>query len=271
MREFLKRSITGLLYVLILLSAIFLSHEAFTFLFLIFGITCLYEFKKLIKLRGYYIFIAFLGLWWVFSYLLQNETETIAFHYTLLILCLTVNIFLARELFIPPGNTYHYFLKFIVSLFYISGGCIFLTLLPYYSGTFSKSLITGIFILSWTNDSFAYLTGKWLGKRKLCERISPRKTIEGSIGGILFSLLSAYFVAQYDEVLTLFQWMALALVASVAGILGDLVESKFKRMAGVKDSGAILPGHGGLLDRLDSLLYAAPFLYSTLQLINYVS
>jgi phosphatidate cytidylyltransferase len=129
----------------------------------------------------------------------------------------------------------------------------------------------GIFILIWVSDTFAYLVGKSIGRTKLYPSISPKKTVEGSIGGLVFALVAAYFLAQYETTLSLNQWFILATVIVVTGGLGDLLESKFKRMAGVKDSGAIFPGHGGMLDRLDSLVFAAPFAYLTLNLFSYVS
>ncbi|MEX0363596.1 MAG: phosphatidate cytidylyltransferase, partial [Allomuricauda sp.] len=116
-----------------------------------------------------------------------------------------------------------------------------------------------------------YLVGRSIGKTKLYPSVSPKKTVEGSIGGFIFALLAAYFLAKYEPSLTLMQWMVLATVIVIAGSLGDLLESKFKRIAQVKDSGAILPGHGGIWDRLDSLVFAAPFAYLTLNIFSYVS
>ena len=144
-------------------------------------------------------------------------------------------------------------------------------MIPYQAQHFAKSLIIGIFILIWVNDSFAYLVGKSIGRNKLFPSVSPKKTIEGFVGGLLFALVAAYVLYCYSEELNLQQWLILAIVVVVTGSIGDLVESKFKRLAGVKDSGAILPGHGGLLDRLDSLIFAAPFAYLTLQIFHYVS
>ncbi len=267
MKELFKRSITGVLYVFLLLAAVFLSNDAFDFLFLTFGLICLYEFKKLIKLRGYYIFIAFLALWWFFIYLFQEKIIIRIF----LIACCMINVFLIVYLFSKSSISYTKIQKFIISLFYIGGGCLFLTMIPYVGNHFAKFLIMGIFIIIWVNDSFAYLVGKNIGKTKLYEKVSPKKTVEGFIGGLLFSLLAAFLLWKYDKGLELEQWLILAFVIVITGSLGDLIESKFKRNAGVKDSGAILPGHGGLLDRLDSLVFAAPFAYLTLQIFNYVS
>lgn len=268
MRELFKRSITGILYVFLLLSAVFLSNDdAFDFLFLIFGLACLYEFKKIIKLSGYYIFIAFLIVWWFFIHLIQEQVVVRIF----LVLCCTTNIFLIIYLFTNTVIKYSNLQKFLISLFYIGGGCIFLTMIPYVGSHFAKFLIMGIFIIIWVNDSFAYLVGRTIGKTKLYEKVSPKKTVEGFIGGFVFSLLAAYLLWMYDKGLQLDEWLILSAIIVITGSLGDLIESKFKRRAGVKDSGAILPGHGGLLDRLDSLVFAAPFAYLTLQIFNYVS
>jgi phosphatidate cytidylyltransferase len=110
----------------------------------------------------------------------------------------------------------------------------------------------------WANDVFAYLVGITMGKHRLCERISPKKSWEGSVGGALVSIGAACIVAYFDHSLTLPQWLGFALVVVVFGTWGDLVESLLKRQLGIKDSGNILPGHGGMLDRFDSSLLAIP-------------
>ena len=121
----------------------------------------------------------------------------------------------------------------------------------------------GLLCIIWASDTFAYLTGKAFGKHKLFERISPKKTIEGFLGGLVGAVIISILIDIYS-VRPMWQWITLAVVLVVTGTIGDLVESSFKRAAKVKDSGTILPGHGGLLDRLDSLLFASPFAYLTL-------
>jgi phosphatidate cytidylyltransferase len=267
MRELLRRYITGVIYVVLLLGAVFLSSDAFDFLFMAFGLGCLYEFKRIVRLKGYYIFMAYLALWWTFIYL-TNDANVI----NLLMLCtITVDIALLRFLFSKKPKVFSSFQKFFIGLFYIGGGCIFLTMIPYKIDEFAQFLIMGIFILIWVNDTFAYLVGRTLGRTKLFPAVSPKKTIEGSVGGLIFALVAAYFLSWYETRLTVTEWMAMACLIVVAGSLGDLLESKFKRMAGVKDSGAILPGHGGIWDRLDSLVFAAPFAYLILNIFSYVS
>ncbi|QCW99183.1 phosphatidate cytidylyltransferase [Aggregatimonas sangjinii] len=269
MKEILRRALTGAVFIILLLSAIFLNSDAFDFLLMIFGLACIYEYKRMVGLRGYYIFIAYLILWWIFIYLVK-EVNTIPIN-ILLGITIAVDLALLYFLFSKKGTTFNTFQKFVVGLFYIGGGCIFLTMIPYKNDEFAKLLIMGIFILIWVNDSFAYLVGRSLGRTKLFPSVSPKKTIEGAIGGLAFTLGAAYFMAKYEPIVNVGQWMTLAAVIVIAGNLGDLVESKLKRVAGVKDSGALLPGHGGMLDRLDSLVFAAPFAYLILNLFTNVS
>lgn len=146
----------------------------------------------------------------------------------------------------------------------------------YFIGT-DKGWLLLIFsiILIWVNDIFAYLTGVSIGRHKLFERISPKKTIEGSIGGAVFTMLFAYLLNRFvlnvyffDNYLNDMQVIFLALGIVVFGTLGDLTESMMKRHAGVKDSGNLIPGHGGILDRFDATFMAIPFIFIYLTLIN---
>ena len=124
--------------------------------------------------------------------------------------------------------------------------------------------------LVWGNDVFAYLAGVTMGRHKMCERLSPKKSWEGFAGGVLGSLavgaLGAYVLNESYVV-----WIGLALVVSLSSVVGDLVESMFKRDAGVKDSGSIMPGHGGILDRFDAFILSAPFAFIYLLIVNIVS
>ena len=267
MREILRRSLTGAVYIILLLSVVFLSSDAFDFLFMVFGLACLNEYKKLVGLEKRYIYVAYMALWWAYIYFV-TDMWTI---YALLCCTLITNLALLYYLFSKKEKLFNTIQKFIIGLFYIGGGFIFLTMIPYTNDDFVKFLIIGIFILIWINDSFAYIVGRLFGRTKLYPRVSPKKTVEGALGGLVFALGTAYFLAKYEPIITSIQWVLLAGVIVFAGSLGDLVESKLKRSAGVKDSGAILPGHGGMLDRLDSLVFAAPFAYLTLNLFEYVS
>jgi phosphatidate cytidylyltransferase len=115
-----------------------------------------------------------------------------------------------------------------------------------------------LIVLIWVNDIFAYLSGKIIGRHPLSSSISPGKTIEGFIGGLTFSILSAYIISMFMDNASTLNWMIIGASVSITATIGDLFESKLKREAGVKDSGSIFPGHGGMLDRFDSLLFSAP-------------
>ncbi len=140
----------------------------------------------------------------------------------------------------------------------------------YESETYNPHFLLGFFFLLWTNDTGAYLVGSTMGKHKLWERISPGKTWEGFFGGVILSLGIGYVISLFYHELHFIIWMVMALIASVIGTLGDLVKSLFKRSINVKDSGTILPGHGGILDRFDSFLLATPFVLALLEAVRMV-
>ena len=150
-----------------------------------------------------------------------------------------------------------------------------MTLLYYFSfidnnqfgGSYYYQIVLGFFFLLWANDTGAYLVGRKLGRTKLFERISPKKTWEGSLGGAVLGIGVGYLNAQIFTDLSLFNWIIVALLVVVFGSLGDLVESLFKRSLNIKDSGKLLPGHGGLLDRFDGIFIAAPIVYTYLRFI----
>ena len=135
-----------------------------------------------------------------------------------------------------------------------------------------KYLLIILFCLIWINDIFAYLTGMAIGKHKLFERISPKKTIEGSLGGLVMTILTAFLVNHFWlHTMSDLKMMGMAMVVVVFGSLGDLCESMMKRQAGVKDSGNVIPGHGGILDRFDATFLAVPFVYCYLMLCYFGS
>ncbi len=130
-------------------------------------------------------------------------------------------------------------------------------------------LLAGMFLLIWMNDTFAFLSGKFFGKTKLFERISPKKTWEGTIGGVIFTVLSAIAITLLFDNDHLIFWMVSAAIIAPCSILGDLLESLFKRNMGIKDSGNILPGHGGILDRFDATLLTVPFFLTWVAIYMY--
>ncbi len=135
------------------------------------------------------------------------------------------------------------------------------SIIPYEGSIFSPGIVIGFFLLLWVNDTGAYITGITLGKHRLMERISPKKSWEGFAGGIIFSVLSALLLSGLLGVLDTREWIIVALIVAVSGTLGDLIESMLKRSTGIKDSGAIMPGHGGFMDRFDSTLLSFPLVF----------
>lgn len=133
---------------------------------------------------------------------------------------------------------------------------------------YSNHILLGFFFLVWSFDTGAYIIGAPFGKHKLFKRISPKKTWEGLLGGILIALIVSFFISKYFNALKISDWIIIALIVGIAGTLGDLVESMFKRSVGIKNSGNILPGHGGLLDRFDSVLFALPVVYAYIRFIT---
>ena len=267
MEDLLKRTLTGLVYISLLLFSIFWSPYSYDILILLFGISCLYELKKILNLESYWVFLFYLGLGWLFIH--KDPSEELIF--VLACLTLAVDVVLVLYLVLKQPLHFNELQKTVLSLLYVGGGIIFLILIPHRENGFEPWLITGVLVLIWANDSFAYLVGRFFGKRRWLPDISPMKTVEGYWGGLAFSLIAAVLLSLYIPLLTLGQWLVLALTVVFFGNAGDLIESKLKRSAGVKDSGDILPGHGGLLDRLDSLLLAAPIAFLMLHLFDYVS
>ena len=135
------------------------------------------------------------------------------------------------------------------------------------NGQYTPDILLGFFILLWTNDTFAYLTGIIFGRHRLFRRISPKKSWEGFIGGLVCTVALSLLIAQWLTILPFFHWMAVAAIIVIFGVYGDLIESLLKRNLNIKDSGHFLPGHGGILDRFDSVLLAAPMVYFYLKLV----
>ncbi|WP_422105715.1 phosphatidate cytidylyltransferase [Winogradskyella sp.] len=273
MKELSIRAISGAIYVLLLIGSLYMQN-ALTILLAVFGILSLVELSKLIHLKSfaqYIIFVLFFGVFWymcLWKHNLNGSDEAIQI---LLVITIFVNLILIKDLFTTKRIPLFSSKRYIVTTFYLTSGFVFMLLIANYQNVFTPLLLLGGFILIWVNDSAAYLIGKNFGKQKLFPRISPKKTVEGFLGGLFFACISSYFISLYTETLGFTSWLILAIIVSVLGTLGDLIESKFKRQAGVKDSGVIMPGHGGLLDRLDSIIFVAPFVYLFLRLLSYVS
>jgi phosphatidate cytidylyltransferase len=284
MNETLKRSISGAFYVVLLLVSILYSTESFYILFGLFLLIAVVEFCDLIQLNKITSILLAIVIYLLFyeANLKHNNlfSNDVAHYATLTVLAITLIVSIKGVLFLFDDNEVksNIFSKYTYLIGYIILPFVFITKIPFGEKGYNPKIIISIFILIWTNDTFAYIVGKSMGKRKLFERVSPKKTIEGFIGGVLFAVVASYIISRYyfDPKEYYFKksvaiWMTIALIVGVFGTIGDLIESKFKRAAGVKDSGAIMPGHGGILDRLDSVIFVAPIIFLFYQILNYVS
>ena len=263
-QNFIARTITGVLFVAILVTC-FLRAQSMILLFaLITGLT-LWEFGRLVNewddiqinrfistVAGVYFFLAMAG------YCTGMATLTVFIPYLITIIYLIIS-----ELFLKAPNPVNNWAYTMLSQMYIALPLSTINLLAFQTGgegQYNALLPLSIFL--WVNDTGAYCVGSLIGKHKLFPRVSPGKTWEGSVGGGLLVLVAAavigWLTSGESDSLSIPVWMGLGLVVVVFGTLGDLVESMFKRTLGVKDSGNILPGHGGMLDRFDSSLMAIP-------------
>jgi|AntAceMinimDraft_16_1070373.scaffolds.fasta_scaffold03360_4 phosphatidate cytidylyltransferase len=272
LNNFVSRSITGVLFVAFIVGSIILNKYIFSSLFLIITILGLLEFYKLAekdnikpqKLTGILIACVF----YISNLLLsENFIENKIFLINIPLLFL---IFVA-ELYRKEKNSFTNIAYTLLGIIYIA---LPFSLLNYFfnpkfiTGETHINIILGFFLLVWTNDTAAYILGSKFGKHKLFEKISPKKTWEGFIGGAVFSFILAYAISLYFGEFCLIQWLIIDFIIIVAGIFGDLTESLFKRNLNCKDSGKILPGHGGILDRFDSVLLASPFVFTYIMIIS---
>jgi phosphatidate cytidylyltransferase len=281
MNETLKRSISGSVYIILLIFSILFSTESFFILFGVFLLISIIEFCNLIQIQKTIpLIVAIIS--YVIFYEISIATDgylyTLRFNKTfdliVLFLTLIVSIKCIHFLFDNKIVKIDTFSKYIYLIGYIILPFAIMTKIPFGKNGYNPKILISIFILIWTNDTFAYIVGKSIGKTKLFQRISPKKTIEGFVGGVLFSVIASYLVSKYYIEIAegkIFIWIVIAIIVGVFGTIGDLIESKFKRIAGVKDSGKIMPGHGGVLDRLDSVIFVAPIIFLFYQILNYVS
>lgn len=228
------------------------------------------------------------SMFYIFAFL--NAIGFIPIRFIFLFFPLISVIFLA-ELFLRENRPFHNIAFTMLGLFYIalpfslfnyfvfhpseelilkSGGeadIVNFIFQPGFKVNYYYQILLGFFFLNWLNDTGAYLIGVPFGKHKLFKRISPKKSWEGFIGGVLFSIATAILLARFFPVLQLHDWLILAFIVVVFATFGDLVESMLKRYLGLKDSGSILPGHGGLMDRFDGVIFSAPIVYAYLSMI----
>ena len=263
MNETLKRLLSGVVYVALLIIATSYSVDSFYLLFGIFMIIAIHEFCQLVHLNKIVPIILGAAAYCIASQFRTNQTNDLL----LLLATLFVSVKCLLLLFNSKKEKFDTLSKYVYTIGYVILPFIIITKIPFSDNIYRPKIIISIFILIWTNDTFAYIVGKSVGKHKLIERISPKKTVEGFIGGMIF-----YFQPKPNYLITsIVIWTISAIIISIFSTLGDLIESKFKRIAGVKDSGNIMPGHGGILDRLDSIIFVAPFVYLFYQILYYVS
>ncbi|NOX45468.1 MAG: phosphatidate cytidylyltransferase [Chlorobi bacterium] len=265
MKNLFTRAFSGAIYVILILVSIFWGPMAFAFLLFGFLVLSLREFMLLAKEGGnklsgpliYFIGIASFGLVTLFSF------GYAPLKFLVIIVPLVFLLFIVElygKLKTPIQNISYSILALVYIVLPLSLMNFFFVKLDG-DENYHKGLILAFFVIIWVNDTFAYLSGMLLGRHKLFKSISPNKTWQGTIGGAAFSLIAAWIFSIYFPWLGLTSWLAFASVLIIFGTFGDLIESMFKRRLGVKDSGDIMPGHGGILDRLDSLLIAAPFVF----------
>lgn len=264
------RAITGFFFIIVMIASNLLGPYVFSSFYLLLSGFCLFEFYKLVREGG-----------------MAASRETGITNGALLFLVIAAN-------FYSPTGRFIYLLPVTFSAIFIQElykktpapftniaftflGIIF-AVVPFMffhamafmnvAQVFNFHIPLAFLIILWSNDTGAYLVGSKMGKNKLFERHSPKKTYEGLIGGIIISAIAALILAHFYTELSWQQWVIVSILISCFGTLGDLVESMFKRSINVKDSGGILPGHGGLLDRFDGLLMAAPIVYAYLYFIS---
>ena len=281
--NFIQRAITGIIFVGVLIGCILGGPISFTLLFALITALTIHEFgviiskqpdveinKPICMLAGVFLFFgfAYLGV-------MPGQTE-ILIPYLFLIIYLLVS-----ELYLKKKNPLNNWAYAMMSQIYIALSFAMLNVLAYhsignegelsnYQVQYNPILPLSIFIFTWINDTGAYCTGMLFGKHRLFERISPKKSWEGSIGGGVFSIIAAIVMAHYFSFMPISIWIGLALTVVIFGTLGDLTESLLKRTIGIKDSGNILPGHGGMLDRFDSTLMAVPAAVVYLYIISFI-
>ena len=271
-KTFYTRATTALVFVALLLGCVWYSYISFVLFFTVIGFIGLNEFFKISEKLGAkphkvigYLFFTFIMIYAGFvSDLYSGGGSGMVIVLSLCLLFLFVSLII--ELFKKDASLINVAYT-ALAFFYVITPCILLIRIAVYDGFFPQIVISMIFFV-WINDTGAYFVGSFFGKHKLYKKISPNKTWEGTLGGIVLCIALAFIVAKIFPALPQVHLLAISIIVAVFGNLGDLVESMLKRMAGVKDSGTLMPGHGGVLDRFDSLFFATPFVFCYLALMG---
>lgn len=270
LNNLLSRTLTGAIFVSTILGSLVLSPIAFACLFLAVSLLAINEFFRILNAKGIKAqvltgSIAALGLYASFALVALGLAQQ-AF---LLINLLWPLIILIVELYKKNDSPVSNVAFTLLGLAYVVAP---LALLNFFFLPFSPDdghyygFLLGFFVILWSYDSFAYLTGMLIGRHRMFPRISPKKSWEGALGGFVFGLVAAWVLSGLYPEIDIFSWMISALLIMIFGTFGDFSESMIKRSLDIKDSGNILPGHGGLLDRFDAALLAAPAVFVFIQL-----
>jgi len=270
--NFIKRSITAVFFVAFLLSGIFINKWVFPLVFSAFMGICLWEFYELAEKGGYnpQKIVGLITGMIIFASFFLNALGLIPGKSLLIALALIALIFIA-ELYRNANDNFRNLAFSILGIIYVAipfATMNYLAVNSFTQNTFKPVFLISFFLMLWANDTGAYITGVLIGKHKLFEKISPKKTWEGSGGGMVLTLITAFIISLIFKELSILQWFGFAAIIVVFGTYGDLVESLFKRTTGVKDSGNILPGHGGMLDRFDSAILSAPMIFLYLSILE---
>ena len=279
MKEFYTRSITAIAYATVILLPLFYSEYLFYTIGFICSLILVFEFIKLIsnynhkffsRDTGKSNFILYMTFPLYISLFILSKNQI--FEIVFLIIIVLTNVVLGFSLIKNKLFSYSILKNRFIGHFYLVGSLVIFFSLPNIFGEYNPYIVFSFLALIWISDSAAYVFGVTFGKRPLFKIVSPKKSIEGFVGGLSFAIMLSIIFSFYLSLnITLIQWIILGLLTGCTGTLGDLVQSQFKREAGVKDSGNLLPGHGGLYDRMDSIIFAAPIIYLTLTIFNYVS
>lgn len=268
----LTRAISGLVFITIVIGSLFLGYYSSLILFGIIAFIGTLEYYKLAKKVSVPFKIT--GAFFSSSLVLGAGYLIIApqslFVYSIWMLFAIT--FVLQVLASKSNRAISDISVTITGAFYLAIPFISLLIIGIYPSfspiNFNWLMPLSIYLLTWTNDTGAYLSGRSFGKHKLFERISPNKTWEGSIGGGIFTIIMALVLQHYFGVYSIPVWIGIAILTSIFANIGDLLESTFKRNAEVKDSGKIMPGHGGILDRFDAILMTAPVVLAYLFLVS---
>lgn len=263
-----QRIIVAIFGVIVIISAIYWQAWSYFVVFLLITLLSLREFYKLVGLDGYLP----LATWGTISgviiytvtFLVQKDLiEPEVFYLVFPFSAIIFFIKLYKKSDVKPFTNIAYT---FLGILYVAIPFSLLHVIAFCTGNYQFELITGILLLTWASDTGGYFAGTFFGKTKLFHRISPKKSWEGFIGGAILTMVIAYAIASFVDILPLWKWMIIGILTVIAGTYGDLVESLFKRSINIKDSSEAIPGHGGFLDRFDALLLSLPFIAAFLML-----